>query len=92
MNDSTHPIDLQLFAGEPDASAGEPEVREEEVPAAASAEAAEAAEHQEELPDSVRSTVSIFGAVRGVGGPDTGKLDCVIDGREKHELEFCLYL
>ena len=43
MNDSTHPIDLQLFAGEPDASAGEPEVREEEVPAAASAEAAEAA-------------------------------------------------
>ena len=47
MNDSTHPIDLQLFAGEPDASAGEPEVREEEVPAAASAEAAEAAEHQE---------------------------------------------
>ncbi len=56
----------------------------------------EAAEHQEELPASVRSVVSIYGAVRGVGGPDTGGVNdmpgCFIDGHEKQEVEFCIYL
>ncbi len=54
----------------------------------------EAASHREELPESSRSTISILGAIRGVGGIDSWENDVEeayhISGQE--DLEFSFYL